>query len=472
VSAPVNSGRAEGSPPPGPERPADRGDAGPSRVGTVVVSSLLGTTVEWYDFFLYSTAAGLVFGKLFFPAGNGTIGTILAFATFAVGFLARPVGGLVFGHIGDRVGRRRTLALTMGLMGVSTALIGVLPTYRQAGIWAPALLLVLRVLQGVALGGEWAGAVLLAVEHGPHTRKGRFGSYPQIGLPLGLALGTGIFALLSNVLSDAAFRGYGWRLAFLASLVLVAVGIAVRLKVEETPVFREVQRRRSTSRVPLARLLRDPATRRHTVLGMLARWGEGAAFNTWGVFAISYATTTLGLPRTPVLLSVTFAAAVMAVCIPVSGALVDRKGARTVYLGGMALFALSVFPAFLILRVGGVWGFAAVLTVTLGLVHAYFYGAQGTLFAGLFPAEVRYTGMSFVYQVSGVYASGITPLLMTAFLALDGGRPWIACGYLAFTAVVSVCAAWRLRPAQMHFGAGARHPVAPVAPQAGPAALR
>lgn len=454
MSAPPNSAPQDAGSrvPPMPEPPS----AAAGRMRTVIVSSLLGTTVEWYDFFLYSTAAGLVFGKLFFPTSDGTVGTILAFATFAVGFLARPIGGVVFGHIGDRVGRRRTLALTMGLMGVSTALIGVLPTYRQAGVLAPALLLVLRILQGVALGGEWAGAVLLAVEHGPRTRKGRFGSYPQIGLALGLALGTGIFALLSNVLSDAAFRGYGWRLAFLISLVLVGLGVAVRLRVDETPAFREVQRRRSAPRVPLARLLRDPVTRRHTLLGMLARWGEGAAFNTWGVFAISYATSTLGLPRTRVLLAVTFAALVMAVLIPVSGSLVDRRGARTVYLSGMTLFALSVFPAFWLFRSGGVWGFAAVLTVTLGVIHAYFYGAQGTLFAGLFPAEVRYTGMSFVYQVSGVYASGITPLLMTTFLALDGGQPWIACGYLASTAVVSVFATWRLRPAQLHFAAEPR----------------
>ncbi|HWM38556.1 MAG TPA: MFS transporter, partial [Streptomyces sp.] len=278
----------------------------PRRLKTVVLSSLLGTTVEWYDFFLYSTAAGLVFGELFFPTANGTVGTMLSFATFAVGFLARPVGGLLFGHIGDRIGRKRTLAFTMSLMGVSTALIGVLPTYEQVGILAPALLLVLRIAQGVALGGEWAGAVLLAVEHGPDGRKGRFGSYPQIGLALGLALGTGAFALLSNVLSEEAFLGYGWRAAFLVSLVLVAVGLTVRLKIDETPAFRAVrQLRQLPQSAPLVELLRERSSRRHVLLGMLARWGEGAAFNTWGVFAITYATTTLKLDRTSVLLAVT-----------------------------------------------------------------------------------------------------------------------------------------------------------------------
>jgi MFS family permease len=433
---------------PSTEAPAATGHR---RLKTVVLSSLLGTTVEWYDFFLYSTAAGLVFGELFFPTTDGPVGTMLSFATFAVGFLARPVGGLLFGHIGDRIGRKRTLAFTMSLMGVSTALIGVLPTYEQAGILAPALLLVLRVAQGIALGGEWAGAVLLAVEYGPTGRKGRFGSYPQIGLALGLALGTGAFALLNNVLSDEAFLGYGWRVAFLVSLILVAVGLTVRLKIDETPAFRELRDARQLARsAPLVELLRERPARRHALLGMLARWGEGAAFNTWAVFALTYATGTLKLDRSSVLLSVTAAALVMAVGIPVSGALTDRQGARRVYFVGMGLFALSVFPAFWVFGFGGTWGFAAVLVVTLGLVHAYFYGAQGTLFAALFATRVRYTGMSFVYQMSGVFASGVTPLIMTALLALGDGTPWAACGYLALTALVSMWATSRLRERDLY----------------------
>ncbi|MGW2341329.1 MFS transporter [Streptomyces sp. NPDC001661] len=425
---------------------AGRGATAGRKLRTVVLSSLLGTTVEWYDFFLYSTAASLVFGKLFFPETNGTVGTMLAFATFAVGFVARPLGGLLFGHIGDRVGRKRTLAFTMGLMGVSTALIGLLPTYAQVGALAPILLLVLRVAQGVALGGEWAGAVLLAVEHGPEGRKGRFGSYPQIGLALGLALGTGVFALLSNVLSDEAFLGYGWRVAFLASLVLVAVGLTVRLKIDETPAFRAVLDGTTEPRaVPLVEVARDRLTRRHLLLGMVARWGEGVAFNTWGVFALTYATGTLQLPRTSVLLTVTGASLVMAALVPVSGRLVDRFGARRVYLTGMAAFGVSVFPAFLLFEAGGVLGFAVALVLALGIVHASFYGAQGTLFAALFPVHVRYTGMSAVYQVSGIFASGITPLLVTAFLTLGSGTPWLACGYLVLSAVGSVWATSRLR---------------------------
>ncbi|GGV76338.1 MULTISPECIES: MFS transporter [Streptomyces] len=423
---------------------------------TVVLASLLGTTVEWYDFFLYSTAAGLVFNKLFFPTADGTVGTMLSFATFAVGFVARPVGGLLFGHIGDRLGRKRTLAFTMSMMGLSTALIGLLPTYDQVGIVAPALLLVLRVAQGVALGGEWAGAVLLAVEYGPQGRKGRFGSYPQIGLALGLALGTGVFALLSDALSEAAFVDYGWRIAFLVSLVLVVVGLTVRLRIEETPAFRAVRRLQELPRsAPLVELVREPVARRHLLLGMLARWGEGAAFNTWGVFAITYATDTLHLHRTPVLLAVTAAALVMAVLIPVSGAAVDRRGARSVYGAGMTAFACSVFPAFWLFGTGGAAAFAAALVVALGIVHAWFYGAQGTLFAALFATPVRYTGMSFVYQVSGIFASGITPLIMTALLAAGSGSPWWACGYLALTGLVSVWATNRLRTEDLHMATGA-----------------
>ncbi|MEU6118726.1 MFS transporter [Streptomyces sp. NPDC047117] len=440
------------APPHSPERQVE---APASRLRTVVLASLLGTTVEWYDFFLYATAAGLVFDKLFFPVANGTVGTMLSFATFAVGFVARPVGGLLFGHVGDRIGRKRTLAFTMGLMGVSTSLIGLLPTYQQVGILAPALLLVLRVAQGVALGGEWAGAVLLAVEYGPEGRKGRFGSYPQIGLALGLALGTGVFALLNNVLSDAAFLGYGWRVAFLISLVLVGVGLAVRLKIDETPAFRAVRRLQELPRsAPLVEVVREKAARRHVLLGMLARWGEGAAFNTWGVFALTYATGTLALDRTAVLLAVTAAALVMAVLIPVSGAAVDRLGARRVYLVGMGAFAVSVFPAFWLFGTGGTWAFAVALLVTLGLVHASFYGAQGTLFAALFATPVRYTGMSFVYQMSGIFASGITPLIMTALLALGSGTPWLACGYLALTGLVSMWATSRLREPELHIPTG------------------
>jgi MFS family permease len=420
------------------------------RLRNVVAASLLGTTVEWYDFFLYATAAGLVFNKLFFPNASSLVGTLLAFATFAVGFVMRPIGGLVFGHIGDRIGRKRSLALTMLIMGFATALIGALPSAAQIGVWAPVLLLVLRVLQGFALGGEWGGAVLLAVEHSPGDRRGRYGAIPQIGLALGLALGTGIFAYLQVALGQARFLAYGWRIAFLLSLVLVVIGIIVRLRVEETPAFRQLRDLETASTVPIREIIREPRSRRNTLLGLLSRWAEGSAFNTWGVFAISYATGALGFNKVSVLVVVTIAALLMAVLLPVSGALTDRYGARRVYLIGVALYGLAVFPAFALFGTKNLVWFGLAMIIVFGVVHALFYGAQGTLYSSLYPTGTRYTGLSFVYQFSGIYASGVTPMILTALIAAVGGAPWLACGYLVATAVISVFATALIRDQDLY----------------------
>jgi len=420
------------------------------RLRVVAAASLLGTTIEWYDFFLYATAAGLVFNRIFFPGESTLVGTLLAFATFAVGFVMRPVGGLVFGHLGDRVGRKRSLALTMLIMGVATALIGVLPTAAQIGAWAPLLLLLLRMLQGVALGGEWGGAVLLAVEHSPEGRRGRFGAIPQIGLALGLALGTGIFAVLQIVLGPARFLVYGWRIGFLLSLLLVVVGIVVRLRVEETPAFQQVRDLGDTSAVPVREIIRDPRTRRNTVLGLLSRWAEGSAFNTWGVFAISYATGALRLNKVAVLVVVTIAALVMAVLLPVSGILTDRFGPRRVYLAGVVCYGLAVFPAFALFGTRNLIFFGLAMVIVFGVVHALFYGAQGTLYSSLYPTATRYTGLSFVYQVSGIYASGVTPMILTALIAAAGGAPWAACAYLVATALISVVATALIRDRDLY----------------------
>ncbi|WP_037139878.1 MFS transporter, partial [Rhodococcoides fascians] len=419
--------------------PAESDPARRKRLRTVVAASLLGTTVEWYDFFLYATAASLVFNRLFFPDQSSFVGTMLSFATFAVGFVVRPIGGVVFGHFGDRIGRKKTLALTMFIMGIATALMGALPTTEQIGVLAPILLLLLRILQGFALGGEWAGAVLLAVEHSPAKKRGLFGSIPQIGLALGLALGTAVFALLQTVFDDAAFLAYGWRIAFLLSLVLVAVGLVVRLKVEETPAFQEVTDLKQRSSAPVREVFARKSIR-GTVLGLLSRWGEGAAFNTWGVFAITYATTQLDFEKVPVLLVVTVAAVVMALLLPLSGLLVDRYGAKRIYVIGIALYGAAVFPVFALFDTGSLWLFGLGLVLVFGFVHALFYGAQGTLYASLYPTEIRYTGLSIVYQFSGIYASGVTPLILTALIAAGSGSPWLACTFLVGTSVISVIA--------------------------------
>ncbi|BBX31070.1 major facilitator superfamily protein [Mycolicibacterium mageritense DSM 44476 = CIP 104973] len=414
-------------------------------VRTAVLASVVGTTIEWYDFFLYATAASLVFNHAFFPDQSSYVGTMLAFATFAVGFVVRPIGGFVFGHVGDRIGRKRTLALTMLLMGGATALMGLLPTAAQIGVLAPILLLVLRVVQGFALGGEWGGAVLLAVEHSPRHRRGLFGSIPQVGLALGLALGTGVFVVLQLALSAEAFQSYGWRIAFLISIVLVIFGVVVRFRVAETPAFEQIRRDDDRASVPLREIF-TPPTLRSTVLGLLSRWGEGAAFNTWGVFTISYATATLHLGKVPVLVVVTAAAVLMAVLLPVSGLLADRFSPRTVYASGIAAYGLVVFPAFLLFGTRSIAAYAVGMLLAFGVIHAWFYGAQGTLYASLFPTRTRYTGLSTVYQLSGVYASGLTPLILTALIATGDGRPWYACAYLVGTAAISVVATLLLKP--------------------------
>jgi len=292
--------------------------------------------------------------------------------------------------------------------------------------------------------------VLLAVEHSPENRRGRFGAIPQIGLALGLALGTGIFAYLQVVLGPARFLAYGWRIGFMLSLVLVVIGVVVRLKVEETPAFSELADLEATSTVPIREILREPRSRRNTVLGLLSRWAEGSAFNTWGVFAISYATGALGLHRVSVLVVVTIAALLMAVLLPLSGALTDRFGPRRVYLVGVACYGLATFPAFALFGTRNLLWFGLAMIVVFGVVHALFYGAQGTLYSSLYPTATRYTGLSFVYQFSGIYASGVTPMILTALIAAAGGAPWLACGYLVATAVVSVVATALIREQDLH----------------------
>jgi MFS family permease len=422
--------------------PASTTDAGDPtrRTRTILAASMIGTTIEWYDFFLYATAAGLVFPGLFFPVGDAVVATILSFGTFAVGFVARPVGGIVFGHVGDRLGRKRTLVTTMVPMGGATTLIGVLPSYASIGIAAPVLLVVLRVLQGLAVGGEWGGAVLFAVENAPPRLRARYGAVPQIGAGLGLALGTGAFALLGETLDEHVFLTVGWRIAFLVSVALLVVGLVVRLRIVETAEFRALREREGTARVPAVAVFRDRGHRRGLAAGMLARWGEGAAFNTWGVFAITYATATVGMSRVVVLLAVTGGALLMAAMAPVAGWLADRYGRRRIFGIGVAGFGLTVVPSFAALGSGIPWLVVAVLLVQLGVWYGLITGSESTLLAELFDTGVRYTGMSLVFQGAGIWAAGLTPVVLTALLAADGGRPWWAAGYLAATAAVSVTA--------------------------------
>ena len=416
-----------------------------SELRTVVASSLVGTTVEWYDFFLYGTAAGIVFPKLFFPSSDPAIGTLLAFTTFAVGFVARPVGGLIFGHIGDRIGRKNTLVATMLIMGVATFLIGVIPTYAAIGITAPILLVVMRVAQGIAVGGEWGGAVLMAVEYAPRGKRGLYGSMPQIGLAIGLALGTGVFALVGYLLPDEAFLGWGWRIAFMLSAILVGVGLYIRLKVMETPAFRKLEKTEAKATVPAVEMVKDKLSRRHLFLGMGSRWAEGVAFNLWAVFAISYATGTLGLGKQPILLAVMAGAVTMIVFIPVFGKLADRFDRRHLYTAGLVLLAAATYPALVLMGTGNTIVIGVTIVVVLGVIYPMVYAPEASLFAELFPTRVRYTGISVVYQLSGIVASGLTPLILAYLLKTADGGVSLIVAYVVIVSVISAVSTLAIR---------------------------
>ena len=411
---------------------------------SVAAASLIGATVEWYDFFLYGVVAGIVFNKLYFPADDPLVSTLLAYATFAVGFVARPLGGLIFGHFGDRIGRKSMLVLTLTIMGVATFLIGLLPTYGAIGVSAPILLLLLRVVQGLGLGGEWGGAVLMTFEYAPPGRRGLYASLPQIGLAIGLTLASGVVAGLSYALSNQQFLDWGWRVAFLLSVVLVGVGLYIRLNILETPEFLALKARGGAAKAPFVQMIqRYPA---QIVAGMGARYIDGVFFNVFGVFSIAYLTGQLKVPRTSALLGVTAAALVMCAFIPLFGALSDRIGRSRTYFWGSIATGASAIPAFALWMAApdslpAVW---AALILPLGVIYASVYGPEAALFCELFDPSVRYSGISFVYQFSGIFASGLTPILATAILQGTGrnGGWWIA-GYCLFAALVSAAsAAW------------------------------
>lgn len=419
---------------------ADKVKVSRSELRTVLLSTVVGTTVEWYDFFLYGVAAGIVFNRLYFPSEDPVVGTLLAFATFAVGFVARPFGGLLFGHIGDRVGRKKTLVATMMIMGIATFLIGVLPTYASIGLAAPILLIVLRIAQGIAIGGEWGGAVLMSTEYAPPGRKGLFGSIPQMGLALGLLLGTGVFSLLTWALSAEAFLSWGWRIAFGLSAVLVLVGLYIRLKVMETPAFRKVEAEKAKAAVPAVELVRSRANRRHLWLGMGARWVEGLAFNTWAVFSISYGTGNLGLPQGTMLTAVMVAAVVLVVLIPVFGRISDRLTRRRTYAWGVVAMVAVTGLSFELLNTGTTAGVIVAVVLSLGVTYPLMYGPVAAFFTELFPANVRYTGISVVYQLSGIFASGLTPLILTWLLTrADGDLGYVRWYFLAVGLLSLVC---------------------------------
>ena len=408
----------------------------------VVMSALVGASLEWYDFFLYGLVAGIVFNKLYFPSGDITVSTMLAYATFAVGFLTRPLGGVIFGHFGDKLGRKSMLIITLMIMGVATFLIGLIPTYEQIGIAAPLLLLLMRVMQGIGLGGEWGGAVLMAYEYAPKEKRGFYASLPQIGLAIGLCLASGVVALLSWSLTEAQFMSWGWRVAFLLSGVMVAVGMYIRLSVQETPEFTALKEHNAESAIPFLDMVRRYPG--NVLKGMGARYIDGVFFNIFGVFSFNYLTNTVKISRTDALLGVMISALVMIATIPYFGRLSDRIGRTKVFMCGSIITALSSFPAFWLMThaEGNITLIWISIVVPLGILYAAIYGPEAALFCDLFDTKVRYTGISFVYQFSGIFASGITPIIATALLKSGGGEPWQVCLYVVFAGAVSAWCAW------------------------------
>lgn len=401
----------------------------------VAVASFIGTAIEWYDFFLYGTAAALIFNRLFFPTFDPLVGTLAAFGTYAVGFVARPLGGIIFGHYGDKIGRKSMLSLTLLLMGVATFCIGLLPTYQTLGSWAAFLLVLLRVFQGFGVGGEWGGAVLMAVEHAPEGKRGFYGSWPQVGVPAGLLLSTGVFSLVSMLPEERLFS-WGWRVPFLLSVLLVGVGLFIRRRIHETPAFTQVKSAGQEARMPLLDAICTHP--RSLVLAMGARLAENAFFYIYSVFALVYVTEQLRLPRSTILTGVLLATGCALVTIPFFGALSDRVGRRPVYMLGAAFSALFSFPFFWLLDTQHSCLIWLAVVLGLGIGHAAMYGPQASFFSELFGAHVRYSGASLGYQLASVFAGGLSPLIATALLSWSGGNPWPIAVYMTVMASITL----------------------------------
>ena len=409
-----------------------------SAINRVLISSVVGTAIEWYDFFLYGTAAALVFGKLFFPTFDPLVGTIAAFGTFAIGYVARPFGAVFFGHFGDRIGRKVTLVATLMIMGIATFIIGILPTYETIGVWAPILLITMRFVQGLGVGGEWGGAVLMVVESAPEGKRGFFGSFPQLGVPIGLLMSTGVFALVSQ-LPNEQFLAWGWRIPFLLSVALIAVGLFIRLRVIESPVFEGVKA--DVVKAPLIELLKRYP--KEIVLALGTRFATDITFNVMNVFMLAYGTQQLGLPRSFFLNAILIGCAVELFTLPLFGKLSDHIGRRKVYLMGAVFVALYGFLFFQLVETRDPMYIILAYICGMALSQASVYAVQSTWFAELFGTRVRYTGASLPYQIAGIITSGPAPLIATYLFATYHQTLPIAI-YIAGTAVISLICAYFL----------------------------
>jgi MHS family shikimate/dehydroshikimate transporter-like MFS transporter len=407
------------------------------RIGEIAFAGTIGTIIEWYDFLIYGTAAALVFNSQFFPNVDPRIGTLAALGAFAVGFFARPVGGAIFGHFGDRLGRKSMLMLTMIGMGLSTAAIGILPTYAQIGIWAPVLLVLLRVVQGIALGGEWGGASLMVLEHAPSHRRGLYGSLVQVGFPIGLVTASAAFALVA-MLPDADFKAWGWRIPFVLSVLLIAVGLFVRARLPETPVFEALKARGQIVRTPLIQMaLKNP---RSFLIATGLKLSEVSWVYMLTIFVVVYATAKLGLPKSLMLNAIVLGALLELFTIPLFGYLSDLYGRRPLYFGGVAFTILFAFPLFWLLDMKSPQIVILAVVIALNLGHGLMFAPESTYFPELFGSNVRYSGASLGFQVSAAIGGGFAPIIAAALAAYAGGTAGVSI-MLILLALVTLTAA-------------------------------
>jgi MFS transporter, MHS family, shikimate and dehydroshikimate transport protein len=402
-------------------RPMTQTDAQAASMRTVVAASAIGTTIEWYDFLIYATAASLVLNKLFFPTKDPLVGTLISISTIGVGFFARPIGAVILSHFGDRLGRKSMLILTLVSMGVATTLIGILPTYASIGVAAPILLVACRLVQGIAVGGEWGGAVLMATEHSPPDKRGFYGSLVQIGFPLGMALGTASFFALAY-LGDQQFMSWGWRIPFAASAALVVIGIFIRLRIDETPDFKRVLREGKVSRLPVL-----DAIRRHPkelLIGLGARITEISWIYVLTIFGLSYAVTNLGLSRSLVLGAIALGAVGELVTIPLFGHLSDHVGRRLIYLLGCVAAICLSFPIFWAIATRDPIIVVSAFVIGMSVGHGIMYGVQASFLSEMFPSNLRYSGASLGYQIAAPIGGGLVPLAAVAIVGLTHGATW------------------------------------------------
>jgi len=402
----------------------------------VLGACFVGTALEWYDFFLYGTMAALVFDKLFFPNIDPTAASLASLSTFAAGFVARPIGGIIFGHYGDRLGRKKMLIISLVMMGIATFLIGLLPTYETIGFAGPVLLVVLRVVQGLGVGGEWGGAALMAIEHAPRRRRGFYGAFTQMGVPGGLLTSTVVVLIVSSSVSEEAFLGWAWRIPFLLSIVLIGVGLYVRLRILESPVFEEAKEVAPEPRIPLVATIRDHPKSLVTVMG--ARIAENALFYLFTVFILEYGESELGLERGQLLVAVIVAASIGLVSTPLYGALSDRLGRRPVYLFGAVVSLVFSFAYIPMIDTKSIPLIVLATVIGLNLGHDAMYGPQAAFFSESFGTRSRYTGASIGYQLAGVLGGGIAPLVAASLLTLGPSGGFYVSVYMAAMCVITI----------------------------------